>query len=175
MQASGTPVQHEWELPDEIVEKTAGTAWERHLYCNEKGEFFAKLNGWESSVLEEAFKESGVVGWLRNLDRRDWALCIPYELGGTRAFYPHFIVIRQKGTSFEVDIIEPHDDSRGDTWAKAKGLAEFADLHGMEFSRLIFARKKGDALQKVDMNDVKTRKKARGMLSQSDLESLFSS
>ena len=51
----------------------------------------------------------------------------------------------------------------------------FADLHGMEFSRLIFARKKGDALQKVDMNDVKTRKKARGMLSQSDLESLFSS
>jgi type III restriction enzyme len=115
------------------------------------------------------------VGWLRNLDRRDWALCVPYELGGAKAFYPDFVIIRQKGTSFEVDIVEPHDDSRADTWAKAKGLAEFADLHGMEFACLIIARKQGGDYQTADMNDMKTRKKARAMQSQSDLESLFSS
>ena len=72
------------------------------------------------------------------------------------------------------DILEPHDDSRGDTWAKAKGLAAFADLHGMEFGRLIIARKQGDAFEKADMNDKKSRQKARIMQSQSDLESLFS-
>jgi type III restriction enzyme len=118
--------------------------------------------------------EKGFVAWLRNLPRRDWALCVPYELAGTKAFYPDFIIIRKKGSSFEVDILEPHDDSRADTWAKAKGLATFADNHGMEFGRMIIARKQGTGFEKVDINDKTKRQRARIMQSQSDLESLFS-
>jgi len=120
-------------------------------------------------------QEKGFVGWLRNLPRRDWALCIPYELGGTKPFYPDFIIARKKGTTFEVDILEPHDHSRSDTWAKAKGLAAFADLHGMEFGRLIIAREKDNRFQKLDMNDKNTRQRTRNMQSQNELESLFSS
>ena len=45
----------------------------------------------------------------------------------------------------------------------------------MEFACLIIARKQGGDYQTADMNDMKTRKKARAMQSQSDLESLFSS
>jgi len=71
-------------------------------------------------------------------------------------------------------VLEPHDDSRTDTWAKAKGLAEFADTHSLEFGRLVIARKRADTFQKADMNDKDPRKKARAMQSQSDLENLFS-
>jgi type III restriction enzyme len=174
MQASGKPVEQQWSLTERIVEKKDGDSWETHLYCNAEGEFWAKLNGWEKTVLEGAMREEGFVGWLRNLPRREWALCIPYELGGAKPFFPDLIVIRKKGGRFEVDVLEPHDDTRDDTWAKAKGLAVFADQHGMDFGRLIIARKRGDGFEMADMNDKDTRKKARAMQSQSDLESLFS-
>ena len=100
-------------------------------------------------------------------------MCIPYELAGVRPFYPDFIIVRKSGKSFVVDILEPHDDSRTDTWAKARGLATFADEHGMDFGRLIIARKKNNAWQMADMNDKTTREKARKMQSSSDLESMF--
>jgi type III restriction enzyme len=160
-------------LPEQIVEKKDGEPWKKHLYCDAEGDFYADLNGWEKALLGEAMKEKGFVGWLRNLPRRDWALCIPYELGGAKPFYPDFIIVRRKGQGFEVDILEPHDDSRADTWAKAKGLATFADLHGMDFGKLIIARKRGEQFQFADMNDAATREKARKMQSQNELESLF--
>lgn len=115
MQASGKPAQHAWELPEQIVEKPQGMAWQYHFYCNGDGEFLAELNTWEKSFLEQAMQEDGFVGWLRNLPRRDWAFCVPYELGGTKPFYPDFIIVRKKGKSYEIDILEPHDDSRTDT------------------------------------------------------------
>ena len=173
IQASGKPVQHDWDLPEEIVERKAGDSWTKHLFCNAKGQYFCELNSWERELLDQAMKEEGFVGWLRNLPRREWALCIPYELGGTKPFYPDFIIVRQKGNTFEVDVLEPHDHSRSDAWAKAKGLATFADLHGMEFGRLIFARKHNNEFQKLDMNDKDTRRRARNMQSQNELEALF--
>lgn len=105
--------------------------------------------------------------------RREWALCIPYELAGTKPFYPDFVIVRKSGKALVVDVLEPHDDSRTDTWAKAKGLTEFADRHGMEFGRLVIARKKDKTWQIADLNEAKTRAKARRMQSSSDLESLF--
>ena len=71
------------------------------------------------------------------------------------------------------DVVEPHDDSRTDTWAKAKGLAEFADKHGMDFGRLTIARRKDKTWQIADVNEMRTRTRARRMQSASDLESLF--
>jgi hypothetical protein len=65
------------------------------------------------------------------------------------------------------------EHSRTDTWAKAKGLAAFADEHGLQFGRLIVARKKKDQWEFADVNDKATREKARRMQSSSDLESLF--
>jgi len=173
MQASGKPVQREWILPEKIVDKKSGEAWTQHLFCDTDGRFFVELNEWEKAILDQAMHEEGFVGWLRNIPRRDWALCIPYDLGGTKAFYPDFIVFRKDGQNLQVDVIEPHDDRRADTWAKAKGLADFADTHGTDFGRLIIARKKGDGFESADMNVRVVRRKARSMQSQNDLESLF--
>jgi type III restriction enzyme len=173
MQASGKAVPQDWELPDQIVEKKDGSVLEKHLYCDENGGFSAKLNGWETELFEAESKKGDFVAWLRNMPRRDWALCVPYEFGGTKPFYPDFAIVRKSGKGFVVDILEPHDDSRTDTWAKARGLAVFADEHGMEFGRLIIARKKDKSWQFADMNQKTTREKARKMQSSSDLESLF--
>lgn len=173
IQAAGEAALHTWELPAVIVEKKEGDVWMQHLYCEAKGGFSAKLNGWEKELLEQEMKNEGFVAWLRNLPRREWALCIPYELAGIKPFYPDFIIIRKSGKGFVVDVLEPHDDSRTDTWAKAKGLAQFADKHGMDFGRLIIARKKDKTWQIADINEKGTRAKARRMQSSSDLESLF--
>jgi len=173
VQASGKAAVQEWELPEQIVEKKEGEAWPKHLFCNEDGDFQARLNGWETELMKSELKKGEVVGWLRNLPRRDWALCIPYELAGVKPFYPDFVIVRRSGKDFIADVLEPHDDSRTDTWAKAKGLATFADEHGLEFGRLVIARKKDKAWQFADMNNKATREKARRMQSSADLESIF--
>ena len=72
-------------------------------------------------------EQDDFVCWLRNFQRRDWALCVPYEKGGEKGFFPDFLIVRKMRKGFVVDILEPHDDSRLDAWAKVKGLAKFAD------------------------------------------------
>lgn len=173
IQAAGEAALQTWELPKQIVEKQEGDVWEKHLYCTANGGFSAKLNKWEKELLEQEMNKEGFVAWLRNLPRREWALCIPYELAGMKPFYPDFVVIRKSGKGLVIDVLEPHDDSRTDTYAKAKGLAQFADKHGLDFGRLLIARKKDKVWQLADLNEMKTRAKARRMQSASDLESLF--
>lgn len=172
-QATGAPAKREWELPTNLVEKKAGDTWKGHLYIDAGGSFLADLNSWEREILEEQMAQADFVGWLRNIPRRDWAMCIPYDQAGVKPFYPDFVIVRRHGDNYVVDIVEPHDDSRVDTWAKAKGLAEFADKYGMDFGRLIIARKKGGEMQMADVNVRKTREAARLMQSPNDLDSLF--
>jgi type III restriction enzyme len=171
--ASGKAVEHEWELPERIVEKPGKHVWKDHLYSTEQGEFAADLNGWEKAFMQWTQEQTDYVCWLRNLPRRDWAFCVPYEKGGEKPFYPDFVIVRKKGKGFVVDILEPHDDSRLDTWAKVKGLAKFADEHEVTFGRLMVGRKVGDALQVVDVADHQIREKARKMGAPADLEALF--
>ena len=175
--ASGKAVEHEWELPERVVEKPGKHVWNDHLYATDNGEFAADLNGWEKAFMKWTQEQGDYVCWLRNLPRRDWAFCVPYEMsgpkGGEKPFYPDFVIMRKKGKGYVVDILEPHDDSRLDTWAKVKGLAKFADEHGVSFGRLMVGRKVGDKLQVVDVADHKTREKARKMGAPADLEALF--
>lgn len=171
--ASGKAVEHEWELPERIVEKPGKHVWRNHLFATDKGEFAADLNGWEEAFIKWTQEQADFVCWLRNLPRRDWAFCVPYEMGGEKPFYPDFIIVREKGKGYVADILEPHDDSRLDTWAKVKGLAKFADEHEVSFGRLMVGRKVGDALQVVDVADHQIREKARKMGAPADLQSLF--
>ncbi len=173
VRASGKAVEVEWELPDRIVEKPGKHVWKDHLYATDKGEFAADLNGWEMAFMKWTQEQSDFVCWLRNLPCRDWAFCVPYEKGGEKPFYPDFVIVRKKGKGYVVDILEPHDDSRLDTWAKVKGMARFADDHGFYFGRLMVGRKVGNTLQVVDVADHQIREKARKMGAPADLESLF--
>jgi type III restriction enzyme len=171
--ASGKAVEHEWEVPERIVEKPGKHIWKNHMFATDKGEFAADLNGWEKAFMKWMQEQGDFVCWLRNFPRRDWAFCIPYELGGEKPFYPDFVIVRKKWEGYVADILEPHDDSRLDTWAKVKGLAKFADEHEVSFGRLMVGRKVGDALQVVEVADHQVREKACKMGAPADLESLF--
>ncbi|MGJ5023346.1 DEAD/DEAH box helicase [Bradyrhizobium oligotrophicum] len=171
--ASGSAVEHDWELPERIVERPGKHLWKDHLYVDAHGQFAADLNGWENAFMKWTHDQEDFVCWLRNLPRRDWAFCVPYEHVGEKPFYPDFVIVRKNAQGFLVDILEPHDDSRVDTWSKVRGLAKFADDHAVEFGRLMVGRKVGDTLQVVDVADHQIREKARKMGAPADLESLF--
>jgi len=171
--ASGRAMVQDWELPDQIVEKKHGTALDRHLFCDADGKFFADLNSWESGLLEAEMQRSDFVCWLRNVDRRDYAFCVPYEMGGIKPFFPDFAVVRKAGKGFIVDILEPHNDSYVDALPKAIGLAKFAKEHHEEFGRLIFARKNGANWEFADMCEKATREKTLKMQPGSDISGLF--
>lgn len=172
-QASGKSTMHDWELPDQIVISPGQTVWQQHLYSDEKGNFATDLNSWETRFLDEAMKQSDFVCWLRNLPRKEWAFAIPYDFQGEKPVFPDFLIVRKKGEGFEVDIVEPHDDSRTDTWAKLKGLARFADEHHLSFGKIIVGRLKEGEIQTIDVSDAKTREQARKIGAPADLESLF--
>lgn len=173
IQASGKAIAHDWELPERIIEKPGKQTWKHHLFADAQGDYTVSLNGWETEFLEWAQAQSDFACWLLNVPRKDWALCVPYELGGEKPFYPDLIIIRRKDQGFEVDILEPHDDSRTDTWAKVKGLAKFADEHHLDFGRLLVGRKKAGKLQIINVAEGKVREKARTMNSPNDLSALF--
>lgn len=172
--ASGKAAAQDWELPDKIVEKKQGGALDKHLFCDVDGRFFSDLNTWESGLLEAQMQKSDFVCWLRNVDRRDYAFCVPYEMGGiTKAFFPDFAVVRKNGNGYIVDILEPHNDAYIDAIPKAIGLAKFAAEHHEEFGRLIFARKNGANWEFADMCDKITRDKTLKMDPGSDIRRLF--
>jgi type III restriction enzyme len=173
IQTSGRAEAQDWELPEVIVEKPGSASWSNHLFVDRNGQFSTTLNTWESEFLARAMSQDGFVCWLRNLPRRDWAFCVPYEHGGEKPFYPDFVIVRQLRGAYLVDLLEPHDDSRTDTWAKAKGLAKFAEEHHLEFGRLIIGRKKDGVSQVVDVSDPSTRARALRMGAPADLEALF--
>ncbi len=176
IQSSGKAAAQDWELPDQIVEKKEGSALDNHLFCDADGKFFADMsNTWEAGLLADEMKKNDFVCWLRNMDRRDWAFCVPYEMAGvTKPFFPDFAVVRKVGKAFVVDILEPHNDSYIDALPKAIGLAKFAEEHGEEFGRFIFARKVGNNWQYADMSQKETRLKTLKMQPGSDIGGLFS-
>ena len=98
---------------------------------------------------------------------------MPASAVGSPPFYPDFVIIREKGQHFVADILERHDSSRLDTWAKVKGLAKFADEHEVALGRLMIGRKLGDQLQVVDVANYTIREKARKVGAPADLEALF--
>jgi proteasome subunit B (beta)-like protein len=167
----------DWELPEEILEKPGGTFFEQHLYCNEAGKYQARLNTWETRVLSLWMKRTDFVGWLRNAPSKERSFCVPYEYGGWRRAFPDLIVLRREGTALVVDVLEPHRTNEDDTFAKTKGLAEFAEAHGNSFGRLMMLKVEGAGEKAVilgfDVNDPSTRKKALKLRSNEDVQGLF--
>ncbi|WP_235827359.1 hypothetical protein [Acetivibrio saccincola] len=127
--ASAQPISVPWILPDSIDFYIPDNSMKfgQHLYCSEDGTFETSLNTWEIGVITEELN-NGAVCWLRNLDRKKWALEIPYEVSGvTTSMFPDLVIIRADSQGYIFDILEPHDPSRKDNYPKAVGLAKFAE------------------------------------------------
>ena len=178
--ASSQPIATPWVLPS-TIDFTIGEgaeAFDKHLYCREDGSFVANLNPWESGVVHEELN-NGAVCWLRNLDRKSWALEIPYEVNGVATpMYPDLLIVRIDTYGYIYDILEPHDDSRKDNCPKAVGLAKFADKHHDAFGRIQLIREKNGPdghkhFYRLDMSKVSIRNKVRGITTNPELDRIF--
>ena len=148
--------------------------YDDHLYVDTNGRFVAKLNTWEHPVIEAEIARADVVGWLRNVPRKPWALSLPYEMGGkVLPMYPDFLVVRTEGAGLVVDILEPHSPALTDGYAKAKGLAKFAADHRMDFGRIEVIRLVGQVIHRLDLMNATNRKRVLSVDSNAALDLIF--
>lgn len=131
--------------------------WEHHLYIEPGGGFRADLNTWESDVLNDERKKKEFTGWLRNLPRKPWSLCIPYKFNGEwKPLYPDLLIFHKIGKKIQIDLLDPHDSSLADSVAKAKGLIDYANRHSQDFERIQFIIKDVTGhLRRLDLKDKK--------------------
>lgn len=131
-----------WNLPYDIVIPTDrdGELFSDHLYVDGTGKARFKLNTWEAAVLAEERQNPDFVCWLRNVDRKPWALCIPYVLDNDdKPKYPDFIIVRKTSNGYQLDVLEPHGSQYTDNLAIAKGLAKYA-VNAPQFGRIQLIR-----------------------------------
>lgn len=148
--------------------------YKQHLYINEDGYFVTALNQWERNVIEAEIAREDVIGWLRNIERKPWALAIPYELGGAmKPMYPDFLVVRRQIAGLVVDILEPHMPALSDSYAKAKGLAQFASKHWKDFGRIELIRIEGNDIKRLDLAEPNIRAKVLAVDSNAGLDLVY--
>jgi len=156
--------------------RKTGTRLEKHLYTDEAGLFFENFDAsaWEKEILDVELKQPEVIGWLRNLPRKDWSLCIPYDEGGTiKSLYPDFIIFRKVKGKIIVDIVDPHSSAFSDAVFKAKGLAAYSAKHDDQFGRIELINKVSNRLLRLNLNDQQTRDKISKTADTSQLEKVF--
>lgn len=152
----------------------ADSEFDRHLYVDDEGMFSFKTTSWEDATLKEELARKGLVGWLRNPDRKPWSLCVPYEMGkGYKGCYPDFIVVRKEGSHLVADIIDPHLLDFEDAWHRAKGLAKYAAKHADKFGRIEMIRIEDGRVDRLDLMDEVQRARVLKVSSNDHLRELF--
>ena len=179
--AASQPQDVQWVLPDVIDFRRSVEASEysKHLYLEQDGKFRADLGTWERELLLEELDDESVVGWLRNVDRKPWALEIPYDVAGKpKPMFPDLLVVRKNAEGFLFDILEPHNPALADNAAKAAGLARFAEEHWRLFDRIQLIRKKRGAdgterFFRLDVGSHAVRGKVMAVTTNSQLDQVF--
>lgn len=165
-----TPLVH----PAILQARTSDARWDKHLYVTAEGNFCADFNNVEENVLRRELASSEVVAWLRNVDRKAWALCVPYEVDGEdKPMYPDFLMIRSHRNELFVDIIDPHAISLADAPAKAAGLAKFAAKHADKFGRIELIMVDGRNTKTFDLTNETVRNKVKGLKLSDQMRRLF--
>lgn len=160
--------------PATLQARASDTCWDKHLYVTNQGDFCATFNTVEEDVLRRELGSTDVVAWLRNVDRKAWALCVPYEIDGEdKPMYPDFLVIRSQRDQLVVDIIDPHTISLADAPAKAAGLAKFAAKHADKFGRIELIMAEGRTTKTFDLTNETVRNKVKGLKLHDQMKRLF--
>ena len=174
-----TKSKHLFHLPETInvdLDNDGETCTD-HLFVNSDGTATFKLTGWEPITLAEERKNPNFVCWLRNQDRKPWALCIPYEYGNeTHRMYPDFLIIRKKGNNYEYGLLEPHRDDKKDNLAKAKGLVKYAQ-ECPNVDRIQMLRKvknsSGERMLRLDFTSLAVQEKVMSCVTDADFDKVF--
>lgn len=156
----------------EVTERE--TRWNGHLYVDPNGRAPFKLNTWERAVLEAEQGRDDHVAWLRNLDRKPWSVCVPYEAGTRiKPLFPDMLFLRRRDGELVVDLLDPHDPDRGDSPNKAKGLAKYAAKHADAYDRIESIIVDGGVIKRLDLKDADTRERVMQVSNSQHLRALF--
>lgn len=167
------PTPEGLSFPETIEVRRESKTWERHLYRDEDGAFAWDANTWEAAVLEEELRKPDVVGWLRFVPRRDWALCVPYGSGEDKPLYPDMVILRKEKGKIRADLIDPHNPGLKDAWEKAVGLARYAHKHGDAYGRIELVRVEKGQIYRLALQNSGVREKVMAVKSNDALEVLF--
>jgi type III restriction enzyme len=161
--------------PDQVETTVTKSSFDTHLYVDSSGKYTFKTTSWEDATLaEELHPGRGVVGWLRNPDRKPWSLCVPYEMGkGYKCCYPDFVVIRKVDGQLVADIVDPHLLAMEDAWHRAKGLAKYAAKHADQFGRIEMIRVVDGRVDRLNLMDEVQRDRVLRVSSNDHLRELF--
>lgn len=160
--------------PTSIQVTAAEAVWEKHLYVDGSGKYPQDLNAPETELLGQEMGRKDVQWWLRNTDRKTWALCVPYEeRGEDLPMYPDFLLVRKQGKGLVVDIIDPHSIGLADAPAKAAGLAKFAAKHADKFGRIDLILLDKNSWKRLDLTDEPTRQRVLGVKLPAEMKKLF--
>ena len=174
---SRKPEEDILRLPNILEGVKTETSWPRHLFSDDSNEFFADFkSSWETAVLKEELERDDIVFWLRNVDRKPWAFCVPYQMESEyRPLYPDFLFIRKEGKKLVCDIIDPHLHTLTDAVEKAKGLAVFAENHGFSspFGRIELVAEINGQRKRIDLINDKAREAVKKISSTGELTQLY--
>jgi len=162
-------------LPPNLEIRMDGEDFKNHLFVDSSGKFSANLNTWETPVLKKELARPEVVGWLRNMPRKEWSLCVPYKMSeDDKPLFPDFIVFRTWQGEIVADILDPHRTDLPDAVAKAKGLAKYAQKQGDQYGRIeLIIVKSNDEIKRLDLNKESIREEVLKVDSKSHLDMLF--
>jgi hypothetical protein len=137
-----------------------------HLYSDGKGKFPAKLNDWETIVIETEVKRPSFVAWYRNPSRAvPSALRVGYvdDAGKWGSLQVDFIIIsRRHDDMLAASIVDPHGDHLADAKAKLRGLSDYAEAFGDRYIRIESVAKVPDGrLRSLDLLDARIRDAVR--------------
>ncbi len=167
------PIAETINPPTLIEIRSEMPLWEGHLFVNDSGEFGWAANAWEDIVLREEMRRKSFAGWLRNIPKKPWALCIPYGQGQARPMYPDLLVFHREGKKIRVSILDPHDESRADAAEKAVGLADFARKHGSTFGRIELIRVAQGRIERLQLHHEVVRDKVLRVTELNHLSALY--
>jgi len=162
------------DMPDRIDARRGVTSYDHHLYAELDGKFHATLNKWEEQAIRSELREPRRIGWLRNLPRKRYSLCVPYQVAGdVRPLYPDLLVFRQTDHGIKVDIVDPHRVDLEDSAPKAAGLARFVDRHPSAFGRVVLMIVNDEEAKCLDLNDHIIRARVKGVTTNQHLRDLY--
>lgn len=175
--AAEEPTEANLVVPDTLDWHRGSTVWERHLFVEQEGGFREDFvqSAWEPQVLREELEDHPeVVAWLRLLDRKPWALCVPYKADGVwHGTYPDFLIFRRTPGGVIPEIVDPHLLGEEHAPQRAAGLAQYAERHGERFGRIDLVIVDEGIIRRLNLLDTGTRARVAAVTNHAHLRSLF--
>lgn len=137
-----------------------------HIYADDSGHYPVDLNDWETRIITTETRRPSFVAWYRNPSRATPnALRIAYQddAGTWASLQVDFVIVsRRDDGTLGASIVDPHGDYLADAKAKLRALADFAEIYGDRFVRVVsIAKGSDDSLRVLDLLESHVRAAVR--------------